>query len=173
MVLKGNDYVRRIRSTLLRTEEFALKGVEVPMFVLNETKCAMSLKLQSSRQSRSPFLWCQHLIYPQLPIWKVKHIKEVSWLQMSPHTRILTPKRCPFHKQNTLLLQESPPRQTWESTQTQNKSVLSNPQLFQSTLDNNYPLDIFILLSKSVAFCFQPKWDKRSKIPLPAWSDQE
>ena len=44
-------------------------------------------------------------------------------------------------------------------------SVLSIHNFFQSTLVNNYPLDIFILLSEAVAFCFQPKWDNRSKFP--------
>ena len=148
MVLKGNDYVkrirstlRRIRSTLLRTE-VCFKRSQVPRFMLNETKCTMSLKLQN-RTQWAPFLWCQHLIYPQLPIWKVKHIKEVSHLQMSPHTHIQTPKRCPFTNRTHFCSRKRLPRQPWESTWLQNKSLLSIHSSFQSTLVNNYPLDIY------------------------------
>ena len=135
MVLKGNDYVkrirstlRRIRSTLLRTE-VCFKRSQVPRFMLNETKCTMSLKLQN-RTQWAPFPWCQHLIYPQLPIWKVKHIKEVSHLQMSPHTHIRTPKRRPFHKQNTLLLQEKATQATLRGYMAAKQKSFVNSQLF-------------------------------------------
>ena len=92
MVLKGNDYVkrirstlRRIRSTLLRTE-VCFKRSQVPRFMLNETKCTMSLKLQI----RTQWGTLPVVSAPDLPttahLEGKAHQGDISPANVTPHT---------------------------------------------------------------------------------------